>query len=88
MQGPEALQHLLNIHFLAPGLSQHMLKRPAMLYFTLGPSSVAVAVAHDIPGGEWVLQVRPWYIACSNVSPHAAESAEHSLAARPQNAEL
>ena len=58
MQGPEALQHLINIHFLAPGLSQHLLGRPAMLYFTFGPSSVAVAVAHDIPRGEYVLQVR------------------------------
>ena len=59
MQGPEALQHLLSIHFRAPGLSEHVRERPAMLYFTLGPASVAVAVAHDIPGGEWVLQVTP-----------------------------
>ena len=57
MQGPEALQHLLSIHFRAPGLARHVQDRPAMLYFTFGPDSVAVAVAHDIPGGEWVLQV-------------------------------
>jgi 2-polyprenyl-6-methoxyphenol hydroxylase-like FAD-dependent oxidoreductase len=34
MQGEEALQHLVNVHFSCPGLRKLLQPRPAMLYFT------------------------------------------------------
>lgn len=34
MQGEEAMQHLVNVHFSCPGLRQLLHPRPAMLYFT------------------------------------------------------
>ena len=34
MQGEEAMQHLVNVHFSCPGLRPLLRPRPAMLYFT------------------------------------------------------
>lgn len=34
MQGEEAMQHLVNVHFSCPGLRKLLRPRPAMLYFT------------------------------------------------------
>ncbi len=34
MQGEEAMQHLVNVHFSCPGLRALLRPRPAMLYFT------------------------------------------------------
>lgn len=59
-QGPEALQHLMSIHFSCPALGRSLLQqqRPAMLYFVFNRQIVAVVVAHDLEQGEFVAQVR------------------------------
>ena len=57
MQGPAALQHLVNIHFFCPDLWQHIKHRPAMLYFVFNSQVVSVLVGHDLPHGELVAQV-------------------------------
>ncbi|WIA08637.1 hypothetical protein OEZ85_008065 [Tetradesmus obliquus] len=61
-QGPEALQHLMSIHFSCPALGRSLLQqqRPAMLYFVFNRQIVAVVVAHDLEQGEFVAQV-PYY---------------------------
>ena len=58
MEGPTALQHLVNIHFFCPDLWQHISQRPAMLYFVFNSDVVSVLVGHDLPNGELVAQVR------------------------------
>lgn len=58
MEGPTALQHLVNIHFFCPDLWQHIAQRPAMLYFVFNSDVVSVLVGHDLPNGELVAQVR------------------------------
>ena len=57
MEGPVALQHLVNIHFFCPDLWQHISQRPAMLYFVFNSDVVSVLVGHDLPNGELVAQV-------------------------------
>lgn len=59
MCGKPALQHLVNIHFTAPALRQHLSGREAMLYFVFNASVIAVLVAHDLQRGEYVAQVQP-----------------------------
>ena len=68
MKGPAALQHLVNIHFFCPGLWQHILQRPAMLYFVFNSQVVSVLVGHDLPSGELVAQVAAFRFAlpCCN----------------------
>jgi hypothetical protein len=51
-EGKSNLQHLVNVHFKAPSLGQHLLSRPAMLYFVYSSKSVMVLVAHDLQAGE------------------------------------
>ena len=62
LRGRSDMQHLVNIHFTAPGLKSHLRGREAMLYFVFNPSVIAVLVAHDISRGEFVAQA-------SNFSP-------------------
>lgn len=57
MQGNPAMQHLVNIHFMAPGLRPLLLGREAMLYFVFNADVIAVLVAHDLQRGEFVAQV-------------------------------
>lgn len=57
MEGEEAMQHLMNVHFVCPGLSDHLQARPAMLYFVSNPAMVAVFVSHDPMKDEWVCQI-------------------------------
>lgn len=59
MVGQAELQHLVNIHFWAPGIARRLrIERPAMLYFVFSPNAVVVIVAHDLNEGEFVAQVR------------------------------
>jgi hypothetical protein len=58
MEGNPALQHLVNIHFMAPGLKDRLKHREAMLYFVFNSRVIAVIVAHDIQREEFVAQVR------------------------------
>ena len=52
------LQHLMNVHFISPKLSELLCERlTAMLYFTYSPSGVGVLVAHNLNRGEFVLQI-------------------------------
>lgn len=57
MMGIPAMQHLINIHFMAPGLRQHLHGREAMLYFVFNSEVITVVVAHDLQRGEFVAQV-------------------------------
>ncbi|EIE25479.1 hypothetical protein COCSUDRAFT_1587, partial [Coccomyxa subellipsoidea C-169] len=57
MTGIPAMQHLINIHFKAPGLKQHLSDREAMLYFVFNSEVISVVVAHDLEAGEFVAQV-------------------------------
>ncbi|KAK9819702.1 hypothetical protein WJX72_001426 [[Myrmecia] bisecta] len=57
MLGDAAMQHLVNIHFHAPGLWHRLQGRTAMLYFVFNAHVVAVIVAHDLKSGELVAQV-------------------------------
>lgn len=57
LEGQAGLQHLCNIHFRSLQLGALLQGRPAMLYFCFGPAAVAVLVAHDLRGGEFVMQV-------------------------------
>ena len=59
MEGEPVMQHLLNIHFYAPSLWEHVRERPAMLYFVFSADVIAVLVAHDLHRGEMVAQVEP-----------------------------
>ena len=56
LRGRSNMQHLVNIHFKAPGLKSLLRGREAMLYFVFNPSVIAVLVAHDISRGEYVAQ--------------------------------
>lgn len=57
MEGPQAMQHLMNIHFRCPGLKSHLSARPGMLYFVFHPQLVAVFVSHSPLHDEWVCQI-------------------------------
>ncbi len=57
MMGTAAMQHLINIHFMAPGLRGHLHGREAMLYFVFNSEVITVVVAHDLQRGEFVAQV-------------------------------
>lgn len=58
MEGEEALQNLISIHFFSNDLAQYLLgKRPGMLYFIFNPKVIGVLVAHDLRLGEFVVQV-------------------------------
>lgn len=57
MMGTPAMQHLVNIHFMAPGLRDHLHGREAMLYFVFNSEVITVVVAHDLQHGEFVAQV-------------------------------
>ncbi len=59
LTGTPAMQHLINIHFKAPGLKQHLRDREAMLYFVFNSEVISVVVAHDLEAGEFVAQVCP-----------------------------
>ena len=52
------LQHLINVHFFSPELSEWLRSRiPAMLYFVYASAGVAVLVAHAFKRGEFVAQI-------------------------------
>ena len=57
MVGEAAMQHLVNIHFLSKDLWQHVMERPAMLYFVFSSQAIVVLVAHNLQEGEMVAQV-------------------------------
>lgn len=57
MIGRHAIQHLVNIHFMASGLEEHLRGREAMLYFVFNSEVISVLVAHDLKLGEFVAQV-------------------------------
>lgn len=57
MEGQAAMQHLINIHFQAPGLWRLLKDRPGMLYFVFNQDVISVLVAHDLEKGELVAQV-------------------------------
>jgi 2-polyprenyl-6-methoxyphenol hydroxylase-like FAD-dependent oxidoreductase len=42
MEGEEAMQHLVNVHFSCPGLRSRLKPVPAMLYFTFNEVSVSL----------------------------------------------
>ena len=54
--GGKPLQHLINIHFKAPGLATSNAVA-GMLYFVYNKATISVVVAHDIAAGEYVAQV-------------------------------
>lgn len=56
LRGKSDMQHLVNIHFIAPGLKSSLRGREAMLYFVFNSNVIAVLVAHDISRGEFVAQ--------------------------------
>ena len=56
LRGKSDMQHLVNIHFIAPGLQSSLRGREAMLYFVFNSNVIAVLVAHDISKGEFVAQ--------------------------------
>ncbi|KAL3678132.1 hypothetical protein R1sor_021088 [Riccia sorocarpa] len=61
MEGPEALQELISVHFLSKTLGDYLLKnQPGMLYFVFNARVIAVIVAHDLEAGEFVAQI-PFY---------------------------
>eukprot|EP00250_Pteridium_aquilinum_P000259 c10286_g1_i1 orf=2-1816(-) len=61
MEGEEALQDLISIHFFSHDLAQYLMeKRPGMLYFVFNPKAIGVFVAHDLRFGEFIVQV-PFY---------------------------
>ena len=60
LRGKSNMQHLVNIHFLAPGLKSRLRGREAMLYFVFNSSVISVLVAHDISSGEFVAQASPF----------------------------
>ena len=71
MIGQDDIQHLVNIHFWAPGLARRLRnERPAMLYFVFNPKAVVVVVAHDLSEGEFVAQVQNhlYFSHCLNAS--------------------
>ena len=53
------LTHFVNIYFQSKDIGELMItnKNTAMLYFLYNPDLVSVLVCHDIPKGEFVLQV-------------------------------
>ena len=52
------LQHLINVHFLSPGLAELLRKRiMGMLYFVYTPAGIGVFVNHSLKQGEFVLQL-------------------------------
>jgi 2-polyprenyl-6-methoxyphenol hydroxylase-like FAD-dependent oxidoreductase len=52
------LQHLINVHFFSPQLSEWLRSRiPAMLYFVYSSTVVAVLVVHALQRGEFVAQI-------------------------------
>lgn len=59
MMGPGTIQHLVNIHFTSIDLGRRLLRenRKGMLYFVFNKDVIAVIVAHDLEGGEFVAQV-------------------------------
>ncbi|KAI5063988.1 hypothetical protein GOP47_0020658 [Adiantum capillus-veneris] len=61
MEGEEAMQNLVSIHFYSRGLAAYLVeKRPGMLYFVFNTKAIGVLVAHDLRLGEFVVQV-PFY---------------------------
>lgn len=54
--GGEPLQHLINVHFRAPGLAATNAVA-GMLYFVYNKATISVIVAHDIAAGEYVAQI-------------------------------
>lgn len=68
MLGLPAMQHLVNVHFMAPGLRPHLQQREAMLYFVFNARVIAVIVAHDLQRGEFVAQV-----SSVKIAPHSLE---------------
>ena len=54
--GSGPLQHLINVHFRAPGLAASNAVN-GMLYFVYNKRTVCVVVAHDIQAGEYVAQI-------------------------------
>jgi 2-polyprenyl-6-methoxyphenol hydroxylase-like FAD-dependent oxidoreductase len=59
LEGPGAMQHLINVHFSSPALGASLLEsgRAAMLYFIFNADVIAVVVAHDLRRGEFVAQL-------------------------------
>ncbi|MCO5587464.1 hypothetical protein L7F22_041413 [Adiantum nelumboides] len=61
MEGDEAMQHLISIHFYSHDLATYLAdERPGMLYFIFNMKAIGVLVAHDLRLGEFVVQV-PFY---------------------------
>jgi 2-polyprenyl-6-methoxyphenol hydroxylase-like FAD-dependent oxidoreductase len=58
MEGEDALQNLISIHFFSIDLAQRLVKsRPGMLYFVFNTKAIGVLVAHDLRLGEFIVQV-------------------------------
>ena len=69
LRGKSNMQHLVNIHFLAPGLKSRLRGREAMLYFVFNSSVISVLVAHDISSGEFVAQASIIYLDMVAINP-------------------
>ncbi|KAL2641956.1 hypothetical protein R1flu_009543 [Riccia fluitans] len=61
MEGQEALQELISVHFWSKSLGDYLVKtQPGMLYFVFNARVIAVIVAHDLEAGEFIAQI-PFY---------------------------
>ncbi|KAG6554781.1 hypothetical protein Mapa_003801 [Marchantia paleacea] len=61
MEGEEAMQKLISVHFTSKELGTYLLKdQPGMLYFVFNARVIAVIVAHDLEVGEFIAQI-PFY---------------------------
>ncbi|BFI27883.1 hypothetical protein MPTK2_2g14360 [Marchantia polymorpha subsp. ruderalis] len=61
MEGEEAMQKLISVHFISKELGTYLLKdQPGMLYFVFNARVIAVIVAHDLEVGEFIAQI-PFY---------------------------
>ncbi len=69
LRGKSNMQHLVNIHFLAPGLKSRLRGREAMLYFVFNSSVISVLVAHDISSGKFVAQASIIYLDMVAINP-------------------
>jgi len=48
MEGEEAMQHLVNVHFSCPGLRDLLRPRPAMLYFTFNEVTIGLCLVSEV----------------------------------------
>lgn len=81
MTGKREIQHLINVHFTCPGLSQYLAqqqKRPAMLYFVFHEAMIAVYVSHDPQKDEWVCQI-PYFPPFQELNVRVTRFYKHSV---------